>query len=61
VQDPATSRPFCENNDHDIVRLMHAKGRELIIGRFESFAIGTERNYHLHRLDSHEFIIKSLK
>jgi hypothetical protein len=61
VQDPVTSRPFDEMNDHDLVRLMYEKGREYKIGQFESFAIGTERNYHLQRLGSHEFIIKSLR
>lgn len=60
VQEPATARVFDSRKDRDLVELMHAKGLEFRVGQFESFAIGTDRNYHLQRLTSHEFLIKSL-
>lgn len=61
VQDPATARAFDSKKDIDLVELMHSKGQEFQLGQFESFAIGTDRNYHLQRLTSHEFLIKSLR
>ena len=61
VQEPATARPFDSKKDRDLVELMHAKGHEFRPGQFESFAIGADRNYHLQRLSSHEFLIKSLR
>ena len=61
VQEPATTRPFNKTQDHDLVELMDAKGQEFKLGQFESFAIGTDRNYHLQRLSAHEFLIKSLR
>lgn len=61
VQEPATARAFDSPKDGDLVELMHAKGQAFQLGQFESFAIGTNRNYHLQRLTSHEFVIKSLR
>jgi len=61
VQDPITARPFDGKKDRDLVELMHAKGQAFELCQFESFAIGTNRNYHLQRLSSHEFLIKSLR
>ncbi|MEX8499359.1 hypothetical protein [Leptothrix ochracea] len=61
VQDPATARAFNSQEDRDLVELMHAKGQAFQLGQFESFAIGTDRNYHLQRLTIHEFLIKSLR
>lgn len=61
VQESNKCRAFDSDRDRDLVELIHAKGQELQIAQFESFAIGTERNYHLQRLSSHEFLIKSLR
>lgn len=61
VQESNTCRAFDSVRDRDLVELMHAKGQEFQIAQFESFAIDTERNYHLQRLSSHEFLIKSLR
>ena len=61
VQEPVTARAFDSQKDRDLVELMHAKGQSFQLGQFESFAMGADRNYHLQRLSSHEFVIKSLR
>ncbi|WP_018233814.1 hypothetical protein [Thioalkalivibrio thiocyanodenitrificans] len=61
TQEPSTARPFDRMRDRDLVKRMHAKGMEFGIDQFESFAIGAERDYHLKRVSSHEFVIKSLR
>ncbi len=61
VQNPSTAIAFDPRRHHDLVELMHTKGRQFPSDGFESFAIGTERNYHLDRIGPREFIIKSLR
>ncbi len=61
VQASRSCRPFDKAKDCDLVELMHSKGQQFAVGQFESFAIGTERNDHLQRLNSREFLIKALR
>lgn len=60
VQNEATSQPFDEDNDLDLVKRMYEKGRELKIGYFESLPRDDKRDYSLHRINKNSFIIKSL-
>ena len=61
VQEPPSALAFDRQKHRDLVELMHAKGQQFEIRGFESFAIGTDRNYHLERLGPREFVIKSLR
>ncbi len=61
VKSPAISDNFDKTKDMKLVELMHAKGNEMRLGGFESFSIGGQKDYHLERKASHEFIIKRLR
>jgi hypothetical protein len=47
--------------DRDFVELMYKRGKTLGVGQLESFKIEGKGNYNLERLNSHEFLIKSLQ
>jgi hypothetical protein len=61
VQTVTTALAFDPKRHRDLVELIHAKGQQFRSDAFESFAIGTDRNYHLERIGPREFIIKSLR
>ena len=61
VQQPASALAFDPKKHRDLVELMHEKGKLFRPDGFESFAIGTHRNYHLDRVGPREFVIKSLR
>lgn len=52
-------RDFDKLKDMKLVEQMHTKGKKMNLGGFESFQIN-KGDYHLGRIGSHEFIIKSL-
>jgi hypothetical protein len=54
-------RDFNKASDLALIELMYSKGIEMDIGAFESFGIDIEKNYHLTRVDSHTFIVTSLR
>jgi|SaaInlV_110m_DNA_1040235.scaffolds.fasta_scaffold05680_3 hypothetical protein len=60
VKNKHDSRDFDKKKDNRLIKLMHSKGIEMKLGGFESFNIGSGKDYHLERKGSHEFIIKSL-
>ena len=61
VAESSEFRQFDEKSDIDLLQLAYAKGSEMKLGQFESFAIGEERNYHLQRVSDTEFVLKSLR
>lgn len=61
VQEPVTARPFDKMKDRGLVEIMFEKGKTLGLGQFESFEMKGKGHYHLKRLNSHEFLIKSLQ